>query len=134
MIWHESVKGQQRKGVKGTNLFSKSGGQKINLSPLTESESGIKFSGAVRISDASIESVVKILLNERCSYIVFSPEDVIVGNIINAEWSGGVSQDIKLIYSVSVVKGVFLDLVGEFDDFEKGFSIFGRRDVVNRFS
>lgn len=99
-----------------------------------ESVSGVKFSGAVRISDASIESVIKILLNERCSYIVFLPEDVVAENIIDAEWSGDISQDIKLIYSVSVVKGMLLDLVGEFDDFEKGFSIFGRRDVVNRFS
>ncbi|MGF6402335.1 hypothetical protein ABH908_003947 [Pseudomonas frederiksbergensis] len=128
VVWHRRLWAALK--FRGFDVVGGSDFQESSI----ESVLGVKFSGAVRISNVSVESVVKILLSEQCSYIVFLPEANIAKDIINAEWSGDISKDIKLICSISAVKGMLLDLVGEFDDCEKGYSIFGSPDMISRLS
>ncbi|AZF42799.1 hypothetical protein C4J87_2641 [Pseudomonas sp. R1-43-08] len=90
-----------------------------------DSDSRLKFFGAVCLSKLSVEPAVDALLDERCSYIIALPEDFDVQRILNVGWSGELSEDLSLFGYFIQAGGLVFKRVGEFDDSERGFVSIG---------
>ncbi|WP_339533390.1 hypothetical protein [Pseudomonas mucidolens] len=99
---------------------------------LTEGREGVKFFGAVTLSEPSLMSTLFAILSERCSYIVGLPKDCDVSFFLNSGWKGKITDDINLICGISNLKGFVLKPIGEFDDPERGFLYLGSSDVARK--
>ncbi len=88
---------------------------------MLERDNKLKFFGAILLSELSIESVVKTLNEESCSYIVALPESANIKEALCLGWDihGGFDKD--LLRYVINNKGIIFKVVGEFDDPENGF-------------
>ncbi len=97
---------------------------------MVEADGRLKFLGAVRLSRNSVESLVKILEVERCSYIAALPSGCDVQSILDVGWSGNVSDDLDFYYLIREKKGLLFKRIGEFDDGERGFLSTGSSEVM----
>lgn len=92
---------------------------------VVEADGKLKFFGAVRLSELSIATVIDVIVDERCSYIVALPKNFEVQSALNIGWSGNLSEDFGLCCCVCEQKGLLIKQVGEFDDRERGFVSIG---------
>ena len=74
---------------------------------------------------SSVSSVINIILNERCSYFACFPKGCDVDRLLKGGWSGEVVSDLSFICRVASSNGFILKSVGEFDDVEWVFFIWG---------
>lgn len=93
-------------------------------------DGGVKFFAALLLSEQSIESVVKVLLGERCSYILVLPKDVDAQAALEKGWSGDMSEDLSFYYYICGIRGLVFKRIGEFDDCEWGFLAIGSPDSM----
>lgn len=91
----------------------------------------VKFFGAAKLSDLSIPSVVKILLEERCTYISAVPDPIAIQGLLELGWSGDFDDDFELINYLGRNDGLIFKKLGEFDDLERGLAVVGTSMVVN---
>ena len=97
---------------------------------ISEGDEGIKFYGAVSLSDLSSASVVDAILSERCSYIACCPKEFDIESVLSIGWTGNVVDDLGLICHVAASNGFILKSVGEFDDVDWGFVYLGPLDIA----
>lgn len=88
---------------------------------MLERDNKLKFFGAILLSELSIESVVKTLNEESCSYIVALPESANIKEALCLGWDIHGGFDKELLRYVINNKGIIFKVVGEFDDPENGF-------------
>lgn len=93
---------------------------------------GIKFFGALRLSELSIETVINVLLDERCSYIAALPEGFDFQCALNRGWSGEISEDLDYFYCLCKKHGLLLKRIGEFDDCERGFVSIALPELIRK--
>lgn len=92
---------------------------------VVEGAQGLKFFGAVCISEASISGVVSAISVERCSYLVMLPNGFDVGEVLSTGWSGNMREDFDFINCVCSKNGIVIGKFGDFDDEEKGLVAIG---------
>lgn len=85
----------------------------------------IKFFCATRLSKISLSDVAKLILEERCSYILAVPDGFDVNCALRIGWSGVMQDDLKYMEYVALSGGIILKALGEFDDPDSGFLCFG---------
>ncbi|EPN50953.1 hypothetical protein A244_18343 [Pseudomonas syringae pv. actinidiae ICMP 18807] len=100
------------------------------LEAMVEVSGGLKFFGAVLLSELSIETVADVVIDERCSYIVALPKKINVLNALDMGWSGEMSKDFERLRCVSKKKGIVFKRVGEFDDDERGFTAIALPKII----
>ncbi|NWB51286.1 hypothetical protein [Pseudomonas gingeri] len=106
-----------------------SGGQR-SKDYIVERNGGVKFFGALRLPDLSVENILKLMIEERCSYVVVLPSNFDVETIVREGWSGRVIEDVSFFRRVSDCGGLIVKYFGEFDDRERGFLSIGRLELV----
>lgn len=99
---------------------------------ILERKGRLKFFGAKRISELSIESVIKSIAEEHCSYLVALPENSDVKLALHNGWCLDNVFDKKLMQYVLDNNGVLLKIVGEFDDVESGFVGLGDMELLEQ--
>ncbi len=90
---------------------------------MRELEGGLKFFGAKKISELSIESVVNALLQERGTYLIALPNSSRpkeIQEILGCGWSGFIERDQAVVARLFENHGLLLVRVGDFDDPERG--------------
>jgi len=92
---------------------------------------GIKFFGASRLSGLSVESVVNIILNERCSYVAALPKSFKFNEALEHGWVGDLVEDLDYCYCACERNGLIFKRVGEFDDGQRGFVSIGSPNSIN---
>ncbi|NOT88815.1 MAG: hypothetical protein HOP03_11605 [Lysobacter sp.] len=97
---------------------------------LLESDKGLKFFGAARLSDMAIEDAVQVLLSENCSYLVVLLGDISPRDLIDVGWSGDMAKDFRIINRIADSDSLLLKKIGEFDDKGIGVVAIGRQNVV----
>jgi hypothetical protein len=111
---------------RGIKISHASDWQEIML----ESAGKIKFFGAMRLSELSVNSVVHTLLEEHCTYLVALPYDRPPQGVLEIGWSGNLAEDYDTVIYVSTLGGLLLKSVGEFDDNERGVVAIGQPGLV----
>lgn len=96
-----------------------------------ESESGVKYFGAIKLEKETLDSMTKAFLYDKCMYIVVLPTDVNIDDVIASGWVGTLNMDIDFIGKVLASSGCVLKKTGEFDDREQGFILMGNTKVEN---
>ena len=99
-----------------------------------EHQGKIKFFGATLLSELSIESVVRMIDEEPCSYLIAITEDSDISNVIHSGWENSDFIDKGLLSYVAENNGLIFKVVGEFDDPESGFVGLGTPELVRRFN
>ena len=92
----------------------------------------LKFFGAAQVFDASLGLIVRVLLNERCAYLVAVPGQFDIDALLGTGWTGDFESDTDLILRLSSGLGVLLKSVGEFDDPEKGVVCVGQPSLIEQ--
>lgn len=90
----------------------------------------VKFFGAKLLSVTSIQSVIKVMTTESCSYIVAISRDIDINVILQVGWSNGDSFDGELLKLIVKNKGILFKVVGKFDDRESGFVGLGAPSLI----
>lgn len=90
----------------------------------------LKFFGAKRLSRADIDFAIKVILEERCTYLIALPSSEVPDGLISAGWQGDIDQDIELISEVRRLNGAIIKAVGEFDDIQRGLLYIGDPAIV----
>ena len=90
-----------------------------------ERDGKIKFFGAARLSELSIPSVVKVLIEERAAYLAVLPGSLGVRDILKEGWIGDLAEDSELVGKVVEDGGLIARRIGEFDDQEVGILCIG---------
>lgn len=101
---------------------------------LIKGRKGIKFFGAINLSESSLTSTLSAILSERASYIVGLPKNCDISTFLNPGWAGKITEDINFICSISHSNGFVLKPIGEFDDAERGFVYLGPSDIARKIS
>ena len=102
------------------------------LECMQEHQGKLKFFGATLLSELSIESVVKMIAEEPCSYLVAMAADSDIGAVIHSGWDASDFIDKGLLSYVAENKGLIFKVVGEFDDPESGFVGLGGAELVKK--
>ncbi len=97
---------------------------------MREEDGKLKFFGATQLSELSVESVVRVLLEEHCTYLAALPSTTDLESILNIGWSGYLKEDSKIITTLIENEGLLIKRVGEFDDSEKGVVAIGRPELI----
>jgi hypothetical protein len=95
-----------------------------------ESNGRLKYFGALRISQFSVESIAQILMRERCAYLVMVPENLEFIHEISDGWTGDLNEDFSLMVNISAIDGLLFKKFGEFDDREWGILAFGKSHLI----
>jgi len=99
-----------------------------------ESEGKVKFFGAMKLSDSIIHVAVKVILNDRCTYLVALPCHIDIQEILECGWAGCFLEDDNFIINIYKKNGLLIKRYGEFDDREKGVVIIGKPDLIQMLS
>lgn len=99
---------------------------------LVDCDGKLKFFGATKISDQSIESVIETSAIERSSYVMMLPRNIAVREILCNGWSSDYTFDKKLIGYVFENSGLIIKAVGDFDDPETGFVGLASPDLIKK--
>lgn len=99
---------------------------------MLESDGKLRFFGAKTISELSIESVVKALAEEHCSYLIALPEGTDIKAALRSGWDVFDGFDKSLLKYVMKNKGLIFKVVGEFDDPQSGFVGLGEPELVKK--
>jgi hypothetical protein len=101
-----------------------------SIENLLEYEGKLKFFSAACISELSINSVVKTITEESCSYIVAVPDSFDIRSILSNGWESTEYVDRHILNNVVEGRGLLFKIVGAFDDQESGFVGFGMPELV----
>lgn len=102
-----------------------------SMEVLIESGIGVKFFGAAKLSDFdAVDIIVKILLEEHCTYLAALPSDLSPSALLNIGWSGDLRSDSKIINYIAESDGLLLKQTGEFDAYERGIVSIGHPSIV----
>lgn len=116
------------------DVLAKSGIEILYSSNLEEvivqSNGEFKSFGATQLSELSINSVTKILLDRRCAYIAALPNNVEIKTVLEVGWSGYFENDSSLIEYIYKLGGLLIRKFGEFDDIETGMTALGSPEIV----
>ncbi|WP_238349070.1 hypothetical protein [Pseudomonas poae] len=99
---------------------------------IVASHGKLKFFCALRLSELSIGTVVDVIIDERCSYIVATPKSFDIEPILDVGWSGSLAEDFSLCGRICEEKGLLFKQVGEFDDHEWGFVSVGSPEILKK--
>nr|WP_231986824.1 hemagglutinin repeat-containing protein [Pseudomonas trivialis] len=99
---------------------------------IVASHGKLKFFCALRLSELSIGTVVDVIIDERCSYIVATPKSFDIEPILDVGWSGSLAEDFSLCGRICEEKGLLFKPVGEFDDHEWGFVSIGSPEILKK--
>lgn len=99
---------------------------------IVELDGRLKLFGAAQLSELSIESVVSLMEEESCSYLIAVPEEFEVHALICRGWNASESIDTRFLCKIVENNGLVLKMVGAFDDPESGFVGMGRPNLVKR--
>ncbi|MBV1882726.1 MAG: hypothetical protein KUG82_13895 [Pseudomonadales bacterium] len=99
---------------------------------LIVSDGMLRFFGAKSISELSIESVVKALSEERCSYFLALPQDTDIKVALHLGWDVHDGFDKGLLRFSVENGGLLFKAIGEFDDPESGFVGLGEPELVQK--
>ncbi|WP_245399228.1 hypothetical protein [Pseudomonas syringae] len=91
---------------------------------------GVKFFGAVCLSEYSIAIVADVIVDERCSYFAALPKNFNFQRSLDKGWTGEISKDFDCLHCVSKAGGIVFKRVGEFDDAERGFVAIALPEVI----
>lgn len=84
------------------------------------------------MSELSIESVVKLMGEESCSYIVAVPKEYEIKALISKEWDAREVIDSSLLGKVVENNGLVFKVIGAFDDPESGYVGLGSPNLVRK--
>ena len=84
------------------------------------------------LSELSIESAVKMIAEEPCSYLVALDADSDIGAAIHSGWETSDFIDEGLLSYVAKNNGLIFKAVGEFDDPESGFVVLGELELIKK--
>lgn len=98
---------------------------------LAEQGGHIKYFGSAMISIRSIASAVKIMDEEKASYIVVLPKHVSPSHILSTGWGAGQGFDPDLLKEIVSLDGLLFKAIGEFDDNERGMVGIGGSGLIN---
>ena len=101
---------------------------------LVESDRGLKFFGAIKLSEFAQDSIAQALLEEHCTYLAAMPGHVSPSALLKIGWSGELSGDATLIDFLAEADGLLLKQTGEFEAHERGVVAIGRPSLVNALS
>lgn len=96
-----------------------------------ESDKGLKFFGAMKLSECAQDSIVRILLAEHCTYLAAMPSHFSPSALLNIGWSGELNDDARLIGFLAEADGLLLKQTGEFEAYERGLVAIGRPPLVS---
>lgn len=99
---------------------------------MQECEGKLKFFGASLLSELSIESVVEMIAEEPCSYLVAMADGFDVSAAIQSGWDTNDFVDRDLLSYVVENNGLIFKVVGEFDDPESGFIGLGAPELIKK--
>ena len=99
---------------------------------MQEYKGKLKFFGASLLSELSIESVVKMVEEEPCSYLVAMADGFDVSAAIQCGWTSNDFVDPDLLSYVVENNGLVFKVVGGFDDLESGFIGLGVPELVKK--
>ena len=97
-----------------------------------EIDGKLKFFGAAQLSELSIESVVKVMAEESCSYILAVPGECKIEALISKGWDAREPIDSSFLGRVAENNGLALKVIGTFDDPESGYVGLGPPDLVRK--
>jgi hypothetical protein len=97
-----------------------------------ESADGLKFFGAEKISSFLNEDIVKILLNERCAYVISLPAGISPRAWVDIGWLGDLSRDYQMIWLAADSNALLAKKSGEFDDGELGLIVIGQSSAIKK--
>ncbi|EHA1069181.1 MULTISPECIES: hypothetical protein [Aeromonas] len=90
----------------------------------------MKLFGAAQLSELSIESVVSLMEEESCSYLIAVPEEFEIHALICRGWNTSELIDTRLLHEIVESNGLVLKMVGAFDDPKSGFVGIGKPELV----
>lgn len=141
-LWYlvgDSIWQNDTRIIRHNKLFKrlKSGGVEVTnasefLECMQEHHGKLKFFGATLLSELSIESVVKMIAEAPCSYLVAMSANSDVSAAIHSGWETSDFIDKGLLSYVAENKGLIFKAVGEFYDPESGFVGLGRAELVKK--
>jgi hypothetical protein len=102
------------------------------IEEIVERDGKLKFFGAAQLSELSIESIVSLMAEESCSYLLAVPEEFGIQAITTRGWDACGTIDSSLLCSVVENNGLILKMIGTFDDPETGFVGLGMPDLVRK--
>ncbi|HIF9205248.1 TPA: hypothetical protein ACX6QK_002597 [Photobacterium damselae] len=101
-----------------------------SIENMLENEGKLKFFAAACISESSINSVIKTIAKEPCSYIVAIPDSFDINSVLNNGWESSNYIDRNILNNVIESRGLLFKIVGAFDDQESGFVGFGMPELI----
>ncbi|WP_440467009.1 hypothetical protein ACKI1H_28015 [Pseudomonas sp. YH-1] len=127
--WQKDTRVVRYRGLWGSLKFRgfELKGNDLEQEFLVDKDGEVKFFCATRLSRISLSDVVKLVLEERCSYVLAVPDGFDVNCALRIGWSGVVQDDLTYMEYVAFSGGVVLKPLGEFDDPESGFLCFGNK-------
>lgn len=75
---------------------------------IVASHGKLNFFCALHLSELSIDTVVDVIIDERCSYIVATPKNFDVEPILDVGWSGSLAEDFSLCGRICERRDCFL--------------------------
>ncbi len=103
-----------------------------SIENVLEREGKLKFFAAACFSELSIDSVVKTIAEEPCSYIVAVPDSFDIDSVLSNGWEMSDYIDRNILSDVVQNNGLLFKVAGSFDDKESGFVGFGRPGVITK--
>lgn len=102
------------------------------IEEIIECDGKLKFFGAAQLSELAIESVVSLMAEESCSYLIAVPVKFEIHTLISRGWDASEAIDTSFLCRVVENNGLVLKVIGSFDDPESGFVGMGVPDLVKK--
>lgn len=99
---------------------------------MKEEQGRLKFFGATQLSELPIESVIKMLAEEPCSYLVAIDESSDIEPAVRQGWEAGDFFDKNLLNYTIENNALLFKVVGKFDDSESGFVGLGKPSLLKK--
>lgn len=99
---------------------------------MVEVDGKLKFFGAAQLSELAIKSVVRLMTEESCSYIVAVPTEYEINALISKGWDCSEVIDSDLLGRIVENKGLVFKVIGIFDDPESGYVGLGSPSMVRK--
>ncbi len=103
-----------------------------SIEHMKENNGKLKFFAATRFSELSIDSIVKAIAEEPCSYLVAVPDSFDIDSALSNGWDTSDYVDRNILHNVIQSGGLLFKVIGAFDDQESGFVGFGMPELVTQ--